>query len=170
MIQRYSDVAEGNVTALAYRQGRKQYLTLKIWLGDVTATRPRKFFVMCPFCNSSRVQVAGLKKIQESFISDKKTDKTFINCIKCDKQFLVDDLVIGKEIYKKAPTMRRYQLFIKSYGRRPDFESEIISALTRTDASKKFKARYFSSDFSWDLDKVLNHVVDMTGFIENQGE
>jgi len=170
MIQRYSDVATGNVTALAYRQGRKQYLTLKIWLGDVTATQPRKFFVMCPFCSSGRVQVAGLKKVQDSFISDKKTDKMFVSCVKCDKQFLVDDLVIGKEIRKKAPAMRRYQLFIKSYGRRPDFESEIISTLTRFEAAKKFKARYFPNEFDWSIEKVLNNVVDMTGFIEKQGE
>jgi len=162
MIQRYFDVADGNLTSLEYRQGRKKYLTLNIWIGSATTERPRKFFVLCPHCNSGRVQVEGLKNVYEDFISDKKKDKMFLKCIKCEKKFLVDDLIIGSEIRKNPTQLRKFQLYIKSYDSRPDFESEIITAVNKHDAATKFQKRYFPKYFSWDFNTLLNCVVDMT--------
>ena len=158
MIQRYSDVAEGNITSLEYRQGRKKYLTLNIWIDN----KSRKFFVLCPFCNSGRIQYEGLKNVYEDFISDKKKDKMFLKCIKCEKKFLVDDLIIGSEIHKNPTQLRKFQLYIKSYDSRPDFESEIITALNKHDAATKFQKRYFPKYFSWDFNTLLSCVMDIT--------
>jgi len=166
MIQRYCDIAENHLTSLVYRQGRQRYLTLKLWIDNSTEKKLRTFFVLCPHCNSGRIQMFGYKDIQKNFTSKKKKPHMILECLKCDKKFLPDDLIIGKEIRKKIAISRRYQLYIKSYDSRPDFESEIITAGTRYEAGIKFKARYFSQDFSWDLDKVINHVVDMTDVIE----
>lgn len=166
MIQRYSDVAENHLTSLVYRQGRKRYLTLKLWLDNSTEKKIRTFFVLCPHCNSARINIFGYKDIKENFTATEKKPHMILECLKCGKKFLPDDLIIGKEIRKKIAISRRYQLYIKSYDNRPDFESEIISALTRYEAGKKFKARYFSQDFSWDLNKVIDHVIDMTDRIE----
>ena len=169
MIQRYSDVAENNLTSLSYRKGRKSYLTLKIWLGDKTAKNMRQFFVLCPHCNSGRVRVFGWKKVNKDFTSEEKTDKMFLECQKCEKRFLPDDLIIGKEIRRSVYTANKYQLFIKSHNGR-DFESEIISAFTRYEAAKIFHKKYFIKGGIWTVDELVEHIVDMTSFIETGSE